>query len=34
MRAGEIAKKGEADQIFSNPQTDYTKSLLTAISRL
>ena len=34
MRAGEIVEEGEADQIFSDPQTDYTKSLLTAISRL
>ena len=34
MRAGEIVEEGEADQIFSDPQTDYTKSLLAAIPRL
>ncbi len=34
MRAGEIAEEGEADQIFYDPQTDYTKSLLAAIPRL
>ena len=34
MRAGEIVEEGEADQIFSDPKTDYTKSLLAAIPRL
>ena len=34
MCAGEIVEKGEADQIFSDPQTDCTKSLLAAIPRL
>lgn len=34
MRAGEIVEEGEADQIFSAPQTDYTLGLLAAIPRL
>ena len=34
MRAGEIVEEGEADRIFSAPQTDYTLGLLAAIPRL
>ncbi len=31
MRNGKIEEMGEADAIFSNPQSDYTKNLLAAI---
>lgn len=31
MNAGEIVEQGPADQILSNPQMDYTKSLVAAI---
>lgn len=34
MRAGEIVEEGEAERIFSAPQTDYTLGLLAAIPRL
>jgi microcin C transport system ATP-binding protein len=30
MRAGEVVEEGEAAKIFQNPQTSYTKSLMTA----
>jgi microcin C transport system ATP-binding protein len=30
MRAGKVVEEGPAEQIFSNPQEDYTKALLAA----
>lgn len=33
MRHGEIVEKGNVDQIFSNPQHDYTKELMDAIPK-
>jgi len=31
MNAGEIVEQGAADKILSDPQKDYTKSLVAAI---
>lgn len=31
MKNGEIIEEGDAEQIFENPQTDYTKELIAAI---
>ena len=31
MNAGEIVEQGAADKILSDPQMDYTKSLVAAI---
>ncbi len=30
MRAGDVVESGPADQIFDNPQTDYTRALMAA----
>ncbi len=30
MRNGKVVEHGTADQIFTNPQTDYTKALMAA----
>ncbi|MDO5705491.1 MAG: ABC transporter ATP-binding protein [Paracoccus sp. (in: a-proteobacteria)] len=30
MRAGDVVEQGEANNVFSNPETDYTKTLLKA----
>lgn len=34
MQRGRIVESGTADELFSNPQTDYTRSLLEAIPRI
>jgi microcin C transport system ATP-binding protein len=34
MRSGKVVEKGTADQIFENPQEDYTKALLAAALHL
>lgn len=34
MQRGRIVESGTADEVFSNPQTDYTRSLLDAIPRI
>ena len=34
MQRGRIVESGTADELFSNPQTDYTRSLLDAIPRI
>ncbi|QPC86563.1 dipeptide ABC transporter ATP-binding protein [Mesorhizobium sp. NBSH29] len=34
MRNGQIVEYGPSDQIFDNPQTDYTKALMSAAFRL
>ena len=34
MQHGRIVESGTPDQIFSNPQTDYTRTLINAIPRL
>ncbi len=34
MQKGRIVESGTADEVFSNPQTDYTRSLLDAIPRI
>ena len=34
MQRGQIVESGTADEVFSNPQTDYTRSLLDAIPRI
>lgn len=34
MRQGCIVESGTADEVFTNPQTDYTRSLLDAIPRI
>lgn len=34
MRQGKVVEAGHADQIFDNPQTDYTKALMAAAFRL
>jgi microcin C transport system ATP-binding protein len=30
MRNGKVVEQGPADEIFDNPQTDYTKALMAA----
>jgi len=30
MRQGKVVEEGSAEEIFTNPQTDYTKALLAA----
>nr|MDJ0640258.1 dipeptide ABC transporter ATP-binding protein [Paracoccaceae bacterium] len=30
MKRGDVVEQGDADQIFDNPQTDYTRELMTA----
>ena len=34
MQQGRIVESGTADELFSNPQTDYTRTLLEAIPRI
>ena len=34
MRAGEIVELGTSEQIWTNPQNDYTKTLLASFPRL
>ncbi len=34
MRGGKVVESGSADEIFNNPQTDYTKALLAAAFEL
>ena len=34
MQQGRIVESGTADEVFSNPQTDYTRTLLEAIPRI
>ena len=34
MQRGRIVESGTADEVFGNPQTDYTRSLLEAIPRI
>ncbi|MFT3862529.1 ATP-binding cassette domain-containing protein [Micropruina sp.] len=34
MRAGRIEERGSADQVFSNPQADYTRALWAAVPRI
>lgn len=34
MQRGHIVESGTADELFANPQTDYTRSLLEAIPRI
>src|SRR6185503_13296214 len=34
MRNGQIVEYGPSEQIFSNPQTDYTKALISAAFRI
>ncbi len=34
MQRGRIVESGTADEVFSNPQTDYTRTLLDAIPRI
>ena len=34
MRNGKIVESGTPDELFSNPQTDYTRTLLAAIPRI
>ncbi|WP_420407579.1 ABC transporter ATP-binding protein [Hoeflea sp.] len=34
MRSGKVVEQGEADQIFDQPQTDYTKALMAAAFNL
>jgi peptide/nickel transport system ATP-binding protein len=33
MFKGSIVEQGDAEQVFSNPQHDYTKRLLAAVPR-
>lgn len=33
MQAGKIVEIGEADQVYANPQTDYTRKLINAIPK-
>jgi microcin C transport system ATP-binding protein len=30
MRTGDVVEYGSADDVFTNPQTDYTKTLMAA----
>jgi microcin C transport system ATP-binding protein len=34
MRNGRIVEAGPSEQIFGNPQTDYTKALMSAAFRI
>ena len=34
MQRGHIVESGTADELFANPQTDYTRTLLEAIPRI
>ncbi|HNY01522.1 MAG TPA: ABC transporter ATP-binding protein, partial [Bacteroidales bacterium] len=31
MRGGKIVETGEADEVYTNPQTEYTRMLLKAV---
>jgi peptide/nickel transport system ATP-binding protein len=33
MNKGEIVERGEADEVYANPQKDYTKKLIAAIPK-
>ena len=33
MNQGEVVEMGDADQIYENPQSDYTKKLISAIPK-
>jgi peptide/nickel transport system ATP-binding protein len=33
MNKGKIEEMGEADSIYNNPQTDYTKKLIAALPK-
>jgi peptide/nickel transport system ATP-binding protein len=33
MKDGKIQEIGDADQIYSNPETEYTKKLISSIPR-
>jgi len=33
MNQGKVEEMGDADQIYNNPQTEYTKKLITAIPK-
>jgi ABC-type oligopeptide transport system ATPase subunit len=34
MHHGKIVEFGDSEEVFNNPQNDYTKSLLAAIPRI
>jgi peptide/nickel transport system ATP-binding protein len=33
MQGGKIVEMGEADEIYNNPKTEYTKKLISAIPK-